>query len=376
MTSQRFVLLCAEDDDLGLVRWVHDARQRGLQPEVVSGVELDDAPMLDALADRGCSLFVLLRSEHMGADRMRHLKTAFAAHRHPTQRLVALRLELAAAAALDRIAAELGKGERPRSEVSMVSAIEDVLADVAVPDVPPAPVAPRGPAGAPIAVPTAEARRRSDRRTGARRRVTTAQHEVTGRIACDDETLPMSLEGLGEPIAAGPPRASRAGVWLAAVGFVAVGATALAIASGVGDATATQQPRAIDRASSELATPANVEAPNVEAPIVEGTDEAVRIRVASPEEPELPTTHEDVRRVAKRRATTRPTEVAPDARPAPDAPSATDAATPASAMPGEVTAAVGAPLPAASSPSVVAAPVDLPVDPAPLEDDVERKLPR
>jgi hypothetical protein len=122
--STGVVLLCAEDDDLELVRWVHAARNQGLQPEVVTGVERDDAPLLEAIEQTEDALFVVLRSENLGADRMRAIKATFARHHRPTQRLVALRLDGTAEAAIERIAAEIHGGLRARSEASLLLAIE------------------------------------------------------------------------------------------------------------------------------------------------------------------------------------------------------------------------------------------------------------
>lgn len=428
MTSQRFVLLCAEDDDLALVRWVHDARQRGLLPEVVSGVEHDDAPMLEALADRGCLLFVLLRSEHMGAERMRQLKTAFSAHRRVEQRLVALRLGLAADTALDRIAAELGEVERPRSEISMVIAIEEVLADVFAPRVPapmgvpvatPMPVATAVPVAMPMPVatsvampmpaampravatpmpaalpvrrartgaaavtpPRAEASRRMERRTGPRRRIPTAQHEATGRYVYDDETLPMSIAPESDPAVHGARRASRGGVWLAALGLLGAGAAAIAIAW---HPDAPREPDAIEARSLDAASGAATSASSGILAPVDESDDVVRIRVASPmveaEPSEVPRRASPRRRDAARSIAS---DVAPTTAvvvgssafvsPSPMTPiEAPSVVAPSVEAPSvdEGLVAVGAPQPAELVPA------EIPVEPAPLEDDVDRKLPR
>jgi hypothetical protein len=87
------VLLCAEDDDLDLVALVHLARLRGLDFEVRPGVEIDDAPLLGALDDTPHALLVLVRSEHLTADRARELENTFALARTEEQDLLAIRFE-------------------------------------------------------------------------------------------------------------------------------------------------------------------------------------------------------------------------------------------------------------------------------------------
>ncbi len=124
MASTGVVLLCAEDDDLELVRWVHAARMQGLAPEVVAGIERDDAPLLTALEQTEDALFVVLRSDNLGPERMREIKGNFARHRRVGQRLVALRLDGSPDAAIERIAVEINGGLRARSESSLTAALE------------------------------------------------------------------------------------------------------------------------------------------------------------------------------------------------------------------------------------------------------------
>lgn len=124
MASTGVVLLCAEDDDLELVRWVHSARAQGLAPEVVAGIEHDDAPLVNALAQTEDALFVVLRSDNLGPERMRAIKGTFARHHRPGQRLVALRLDGSPAAAIERIAVEIRGGLRARSEASLTVALD------------------------------------------------------------------------------------------------------------------------------------------------------------------------------------------------------------------------------------------------------------
>ncbi|HWB78501.1 MAG TPA: hypothetical protein VG755_26235 [Nannocystaceae bacterium] len=125
--SAAVVLLCAEEDDLELVRWVHAARGQGLAPEVVTGIEHDDRPMLEALRQTEEALFVVLRSDNLSSDRMREIKAAFAQHHGSKQRLVALRLDATAEAAVERIAKQLAGGLGSRSENSLTLALEDVV---------------------------------------------------------------------------------------------------------------------------------------------------------------------------------------------------------------------------------------------------------
>jgi hypothetical protein len=87
------VLLCAEDDDLELISFVHEARQHGLEPEVVPGVETSDEPFLDAMSTNDAALFVVLRSDNLTAERILALKRAFSGTQKRGQHLLALRLE-------------------------------------------------------------------------------------------------------------------------------------------------------------------------------------------------------------------------------------------------------------------------------------------
>ncbi len=220
--SNAFVLLCAEEDDLALVPWVHAARQRALAPEVVTGVDVDDAPLVGALGDTRCRLFVVLRSASLGPVRMQALEAAFARHRHPTQRLFALRIDAATHLAVDRIAAELAGTSRPRSDLSMVMTI-DALFDEPVDN---------GPAdGADLPmreVPTVhEALRLADR---------AAEREVTGQFDVSDETIALGVapdEGPGAATSVGGWR--RAAAWVAGLGL-AIGSVGLAVAVASGDA--------------------------------------------------------------------------------------------------------------------------------------------
>jgi len=110
------VLLCAEEDDLELVSWVHNARKHGITPEVVIGVERDDEPLIEALADADARLFVVLRSENLDLKRIHELKSVFARHRRHGQELLALRLQPEEAEdAIVKIAARIGRDLRPRT---------------------------------------------------------------------------------------------------------------------------------------------------------------------------------------------------------------------------------------------------------------------
>ena len=93
LPSVPVVLLCAEEDDLELVSFVHLARQRGLEPEVVTGIDADDQPLLDALSSNEAALFVALRSENLDQPRTLALKRLFARHAKRNQKLLALKLE-------------------------------------------------------------------------------------------------------------------------------------------------------------------------------------------------------------------------------------------------------------------------------------------
>jgi hypothetical protein len=87
------ILLCAEDDDLELISFVHEARQHGLEPEVVPGVESGDRPLLEAMAANEAALFVVLRSDNLTGERTLALKRAFGGAQKKGQHLLALRLD-------------------------------------------------------------------------------------------------------------------------------------------------------------------------------------------------------------------------------------------------------------------------------------------
>jgi hypothetical protein len=126
MASQGVVLLCAEDDDLELVSWVHNARKHGITPEVVIGVERDDEPLIEALSDPDSRLFVVLRSANLELARVHELKAVFARHRQKGQELLALRLQPEEAEdAIVKIAAKIGRDVRPRSGAYPVVGISE-----------------------------------------------------------------------------------------------------------------------------------------------------------------------------------------------------------------------------------------------------------
>jgi hypothetical protein len=87
------VLLCAEDDDLELIQVVHRGRQRGVELEVVPGVDLDDAPLREVLRSAQRVLFVVVRSNNLSLDRVKELKTVFASAKTAEHHLLALRLD-------------------------------------------------------------------------------------------------------------------------------------------------------------------------------------------------------------------------------------------------------------------------------------------
>ncbi len=91
-TPRQVVLLCAEDDDLALVGVVHLGRQLGLELEVVTDLECDDGPFLDAIDDCDRGLFAIVRSAHLCADRALQLKSTFAIARREELEIVTLRL--------------------------------------------------------------------------------------------------------------------------------------------------------------------------------------------------------------------------------------------------------------------------------------------
>ncbi len=212
-SSNSFVLLCAEDDDLELVRWVDVARAQGLAPEVVTGIERDDEPLVDALSDGDRGLFVVLRSDNLDAARLREIKTLFARHRHPHQRLTAIRLERAPQAAIAQIAGELRTPSRPRSEVSMVVRLDDTG---------PQPImAVRG-----LEPPTIDSALLLAQQV--------AEAEITERVVAGDHTEPMAV-GAAPAAPAAAPRRRRGALGLAAaivIGLGGAAAAAIALSSG------------------------------------------------------------------------------------------------------------------------------------------------
>lgn len=86
------VLLCAEDDDLELVRLVHLARQRGIELQVIPGVESRNEPFYQAFQKVKHGLFVVLRSDNLDHERALHIDFVFERMRLPTQVLMTQRL--------------------------------------------------------------------------------------------------------------------------------------------------------------------------------------------------------------------------------------------------------------------------------------------
>lgn len=87
------MLLCAEDDDLDLVALVHLARLRGLDFEVRPGIEIDDEPLIGALDETPRALLVVVRSEHLGPERVREIESTFALARTEDQDLISIHFE-------------------------------------------------------------------------------------------------------------------------------------------------------------------------------------------------------------------------------------------------------------------------------------------
>jgi hypothetical protein len=359
--STAVVLLCAEEDDLELVRWVHAARGQGLAPEVVTGIERDDGPMLEAIAQTGEALFVVLRSDNLSAERMREIKTAFARHHRGAQRLVALRLDATAEAAVERIAKQIAGGMRGRSETSLTMALEDVVLQRVR----------HGTGSHPAIVASRMAREQSEVRASNARAsdvapvtsvvipeeaaapsVPTAlewarvaeERATTQRYSIDDETLPMPVI---EPSTPKQPRASAGRVPAMIAGLVLAIGAASGITWWLLDATApVEAPREVVPAaeSGRVSVPKAAEDP-ADAPVareiaVEETDVVV---VPS----DAPRVDEDRSHVEKPRKRTR-------AQPS--------------------TQELPAPPPVVAEPVAAAAPAvegeTIPAEPAPLENEV------
>jgi len=259
---------------------------------VVTGIERDDAPLLEALAATTEALFVVLRSANLPGDRMREIKAAFAKHRRPAQRLVALRLDATAEVAVERIATQIQGGLRSRSETSLTLAIEEVTPRLPQPSGPHPVIAAsraaraasavhapgsRRPAARPVA-PVAPPPPRVDveievdleAEAEAAPSVPTAlswatqanERATTARYSIDDETLPLPLVD-ASPRPRKRPSSTRTPILFAGA--------ALAIASAVGiaywllEATApggTDAEAVLDSTGRvSLPTPADTSAP-------------------------------------------------------------------------------------------------------------------
>ncbi|MBK8236798.1 MAG: hypothetical protein IPK74_14700 [Deltaproteobacteria bacterium] len=356
--SSSFVLLCAEEDDLELVRWVDVARSRGLSPEVVTGVERDDEPLVEALGDASRGLFVVLRSENLEGERLREIKQLFARHRKPHQRLTALRLERSADAAIAQIAIELRGPSRPRSETSMVMRLDEAIETgphrviVAAPMPPPTPTVE-------VALDLAQH---------------VAQHEVTERMMPGDHTEPLAI---GRPLPASPRRSSGAGLAATVVVALAIGGGALWLTLRPdAEAAAT---RSHGGRVSEVRAAESGDTPELGQPVVR--EAPVRIEAVPPGDD--PTPGERPRSVPRSRRTAEPSSN-PAAGPAepvgatPTAEAAGAAAEPARARPDPEPASSQGPaaprskLPSAApaAPEVVARSepaAEIPSEPAPLE---------
>jgi hypothetical protein len=341
VSTNSFVLLCAEEDDLALVQWVHAARERGLAPEIVTGVEVDDTPLREALADPDSRLFVVLRSDSLDAVRMREIKAAFAKYRSPRQRLFAMRVDYSAEVAIDRIVAELDDKPRARSESSMVLAFEDVTGPHRVVRT----------ATVTGSVPTVDGALRLIERV--------TEHEVTERVDLDlgpgspperQETIPMIVAPpSASPTATKPRRGwARAAAWIGGLGLAAAASGVAVIGATAEPDTAVRPGAAAPADGTRVTAPprstAGADSADPEAPAV--------LRIADERrEPEPTTPH----RSPKRRAHDR----SADHRVS-DAHVAAPSVEPAPAAVVDATAPAAAPLePAPLEPA--------PLEPAPLE---------
>lgn len=91
--STSLVLLCAEDDDLDLVTLVHAARGRGIEPEVVPGIEGCDDPLVQAIRQFKPALFVVFESPHLEQARALEALALFERGRSADQQMILTRLE-------------------------------------------------------------------------------------------------------------------------------------------------------------------------------------------------------------------------------------------------------------------------------------------
>jgi len=88
----QLVLLCADEDDLELVSLVHHARERGIELQVVPGVESYDDAMVQAFRRFKHALFILLASPHLPQSRTFEGMQMFELGRQPGQHIAVCQL--------------------------------------------------------------------------------------------------------------------------------------------------------------------------------------------------------------------------------------------------------------------------------------------
>lgn len=88
------LLLCAEDNEVGLVHLVDALNRSGRAPEVISGVE-EDATLLSSATDRsqGAALFVLCQSRELDRSHVLRLSGLFSARKGPFHQLLVVELD-------------------------------------------------------------------------------------------------------------------------------------------------------------------------------------------------------------------------------------------------------------------------------------------
>lgn len=128
-------LCCAEENEVALVAAIAELRGQGLEPEVVSGVELDAGILAQAVDQNlGAGLYVLCQSDDLDRFQTRRLEGLFSARKGPAHRLITVELDSGSplgivpeiTAAADAL--EAGKaGERRDDDAPDAKNLRDVI---------------------------------------------------------------------------------------------------------------------------------------------------------------------------------------------------------------------------------------------------------
>lgn len=87
-------LVCADQDDFGLIALADLARRRGIALEILTGAEREVEPLLHEMLKSPRGMFVLVETEHLPAHRCVELARMFEDVRRPGQHLARARFDL------------------------------------------------------------------------------------------------------------------------------------------------------------------------------------------------------------------------------------------------------------------------------------------